>query len=47
MNAFIEIAQCADVAESGVLRVGFLLTIAALAFIVRQPRKTSGKKEEK
>jgi len=47
MCSLIQIAQCAEVAEIGFLRVGFVLTIAALALIVRQPRKSNRKQEEK
>ncbi len=43
----IEIAHCAALAEAGFLRAGFALTIVALAFIIRQPRKTARKQEEK
>jgi hypothetical protein len=47
MNSLIEIAQCAGPAETGFLRVGLFLTIAALALIIRQPRKSVTKKEIK
>jgi hypothetical protein len=43
MNLFIEFAQSAPMPEANVLRAGLFLTIAALAYIVRQPRKSSGK----
>ena len=46
MNSLFEINAGAERVEMGI-RLGFLLTFAALAFIVRQPSKTVRKQEEK
>jgi hypothetical protein len=43
----IEIAQFACLGDADALRAGFVLTIAALAVIVRQPRKNQKRNEEK
>ena len=43
----IEFAQIACFGDGDVLRAGFALTLAALAMIVRQPRKTQKRNEEK
>ncbi len=40
MFSFIQIALSADLPEAGFVRAGFLLTIVALAYMVRQPRKS-------
>jgi hypothetical protein len=43
----LEFAHFAAQPGIGALRVGFVLTMIALAFIVRQPSKTNRKKEDK
>jgi len=43
----LEFAHLAAQPGIGALRVGFVLTMIALAFIVRQPSKTNRKKEDK
>jgi hypothetical protein len=43
----LEFADLAGQPGLGALRVGFVLTIIALAFIVRQPPKTHGRKGDK
>lgn len=43
MNLLIQLAEFAPLPEANVIRAGFFLTIAALAYLVRQPRKTSSK----
>ncbi len=43
MNLVIQFAEFVPLPEANMLRAGFFLTIAALAYIVRQPRKTSQK----
>jgi hypothetical protein len=43
----LELADLAGQPGLGALRVGFILTIVALAFIVRQPAKPNRRKEDK
>ncbi len=43
----MEFAHLAGQTDLGALRIGFILTIIALAFIVRQPAKPNRHKEDK
>ncbi len=47
MPTSIEFAYFASPSGMGALRVGFVLTIVALAFILRHPSKATRKKRDK